>query len=204
MSKKEKIIKMLNEGKTYQTIRLELGVAISTIAYHAKQIGKKAKGPVRGSYDWTEVQKLYDTGLCLIELHMQTGISKSSISHAVKMGRLKIDRMRKCKENSFVPNESIFIQNCPYTSNMIKNRIKKDSLLPYKCHIDSCTLSVENPVWNGEPIVLHLDHINGMNSDNRLCNLRWLCPNCHSQTSTYCGRNIKNVAANTGLEPVTR
>ncbi|KKM73984.1 hypothetical protein LCGC14_1404920 [marine sediment metagenome] len=43
--------------------------------------------------------------------------------------------------------------------------------------------------WNGEKLVLHLDHINGNRDDNRLENLRWLCPNCHSQTPTYCGRN---------------
>lgn len=39
--------------------------------------------------------------------------------------------------------------------------------------------------WRGKPLVLHLDHINGINNDNRLVNLRILCPNCHSQTPTY-------------------
>jgi 5-methylcytosine-specific restriction endonuclease McrA len=38
------------------------------------------------------------------------------------------------------------------------------------------------------PLVLHIDHINGINNDNRLSNLRLLCPNCHSQTATYCNR----------------
>jgi hypothetical protein len=46
--------------------------------------------------------------------------------------------------------------------------------------------------WRDQPISLHVDHINGENRDNRLENLRWLCPNCHSQTPTYCGRNGKN------------
>jgi HNH endonuclease len=44
--------------------------------------------------------------------------------------------------------------------------------------------------WNGAPIPLELDHVNGDRSDNRLENLRLLCPNCHAQTPTYRGRNI--------------
>ena len=44
-------------------------------------------------------------------------------------------------------------------------------------------------VWNGLSLVLHLDHINGDSNDHRLENLRFLCPNCHSQTPTYSGRN---------------
>jgi hypothetical protein len=44
--------------------------------------------------------------------------------------------------------------------------------------------------WNGLPIPLELDHINGRSSDNRIENLRILCPNCHAQTPTYRGKNI--------------
>lgn len=45
--------------------------------------------------------------------------------------------------------------------------------------------------WCNEPIVLHLDHINGDHFDHRIENLRLLCPNCHSQTDTYCAKNKK-------------
>jgi hypothetical protein len=47
--------------------------------------------------------------------------------------------------------------------------------------------------WRGLPMPLELDHVNGDKLDNRLCNLRILCPNCHSQTDTYKCKNIKGL-----------
>jgi 5-methylcytosine-specific restriction endonuclease McrA len=65
----------------------------------------------------------------------------------------------------------------------VRRTILKENLLEYKCKI--CNIYE----WNNNTLSLHLDHINGINSDHRLENLRWLCPNCHSQTGTYTGKN---------------
>ncbi len=54
---------------------------------------------------------------------------------------------------------------------------------------DVCVECGNEGEWNNKPIILELDHINGDRFDNRLKNLRILCPNCHSQTPTFRGRN---------------
>ena len=78
------------------------------------------------------------------------------------------------------------VKNSSYTNFFrLKKRIINENLIEYKCSI----CGIEN--WNNKPIVLQLDHINGNNRDNRIENLRFLCPNCHSQTETFCKKNKK-------------
>ena len=47
--------------------------------------------------------------------------------------------------------------------------------------------------WQGQDLSLQLDHINGVNNDHRVKNLRFLCPNCYSQTDTYGGKNVGSI-----------
>lgn len=84
-----------------------------------------------------------------------------------------------------VTSEMLFRSNCKHNRNVLRRYIIKNELIPYKCSI--CGLTT----WNNKTISLELDHINGINNDNRLENLRFLCPNCHSQTTTYGSRNSK-------------
>lgn len=66
----------------------------------------------------------------------------------------------------------------------LKEFILKNELLKNECAV--CSLG---PTWNDKPLSLQLDHINGNHYDNRLENLRMICPNCHTQTDTFTGKN---------------
>lgn len=82
------------------------------------------------------------------------------------------------------PLDEILIEESKFkTSSWLRKRLIKEGFLIEKCQ--SCGLG---NVWNDKPIVLQLDHVNGVKTDNRLDNLRLLCPNCHSQTETWGNR----------------
>ena len=70
-----------------------------------------------------------------------------------------------------------------YQTLKLKKRLLKENILENKCVICGIT------EWNKKPISLQLDHIDGNGHNHKLENLRLICPNCHSQTDTYCGKN---------------
>jgi Zn finger protein HypA/HybF involved in hydrogenase expression len=81
----------------------------------------------------------------------------------------------------------ILVENSQYTGRALLIR----KLLSLGLLINKCNKCGLDPIWREKPLALQLDHINGVNNDNRIENLRMLCPNCHSQTSTFTGRNKK-------------
>lgn len=99
------------------------------------------------------------------------------ISHFTGQGHLKNKTHNWAKVR---PLSEILATGVYYSSHKLKERLVKGGYKKYQC--DICGISQ----WNASKISLHLDHINGINTDNRLENLRILCPNCHSQTDTYC------------------
>lgn len=84
------------------------------------------------------------------------------------------------------PIETILVENSTYGNiTRLKIRLVNEDILKYEC--DECD---NNGYWGGKNLTLQLDHKNGINNDHRIENLRFLCPNCHSQTDTFAGKNI--------------
>jgi len=74
----------------------------------------------------------------------------------------------------------------------ISNRSRiKPRLVAAGLLANACALCGQRPRWKRKPLVLILDHINGVPDDYRAENLRLLCPNCNSQQATFSGRNAK-------------
>lgn len=107
-----------------------------------------------------------------------TGLTKQS---SPVMAKISAKRTR--------PDAEVFVDRSPETNG--RRIVRRLRALGWEYACLECGLAE----WRGRPLVLHLDHINGVSDDNRLENLRLLCPNCHSQTETYCGRNRNRATA---------
>jgi 5-methylcytosine-specific restriction endonuclease McrA len=135
-------------------------------------------------YNWEEVQEYYDLGYSRKECIAHFGMASSCWHNAVKRKCL----LPKQFGNKIIPLDELSTDNRKTARDTIKSRLIKNGIWVNKCHNEKCNII---DTWLDKPISLQLDHKNGNSNDNRMENLWLLCPNCHSQTQTYGGRNIK-------------
>jgi len=168
---------------------------------------KNKKTRKRTSVIWTilkkDLQKILDSSYSIKGVLSMLGYNPVSGNHRTLNERIKIENLSLKKFNlnkkkwreehmkninilSKYRNEDVFIENSKYCRGSLKMRIIKQNLLKYVC--GKCGNS---GIHNGRDLSLQLDHLNGISDDNRIENLRFLCPNCHSQTATYSGKKNK-------------
>lgn len=120
----------------------------------------------------------------MAEVIRRLGLNKSSstyttIKKELKYHNIKTNFKNRSRSTIRYKNQEIFCENSTYDRTTLRNKIIKELILEYKC--SDCGIID----WNGKKLSLQLDHINGVSNDNRMENLRFLCPNCHSQTKTW-------------------
>ena len=124
------------------------------------------------------------------------GGNYKTLTNRLKHEGLSWDKFRENKLTGLIARRSkihkktsdILCENSNHSRHNLKQRLVKENLLEYKCC--ECGLTDQ---WNGKKIILQIDHKNGVGDDNRLENLRFMCPNCHSQTDTFAGKRHRKL-----------
>ena len=138
----------------------------------------------RRRYDWVEIQSPYNGGASYRQCKAKFGFHAAAWSKAVRRGDIKPRNSAKTLLEVLSSRSSRWLN---------KAKLLRERYLRDRC--EQCGICE----WRGERLVSQIDHVNGVKDDWRMENLRMLCPNCHSQTETFSGRNLKRVAqARTG------
>jgi hypothetical protein len=179
MNTRERVRELLESGMSCAEIGRALGLSKSTVSYHKRRVGQPMRTECNRRYDWAEVQAYYDQGRTVRQCVAHFGFSAKSWFDAVNRGAV-VPRPQA------LPLDALLIKGRRCRRN-IKLRLIAAGIKRSEC--EECGISE----WRDGPLSLELHHRNGQKHDNRLENLALLCPNCHSQTDTWGGKNAAAV-----------
>jgi predicted DNA-binding protein YlxM (UPF0122 family) len=169
------VSRMLAEGRSRGEITAALSLSKSTVSYHARRLGHPVDERGARRYDWAAVQDFYNDGHSVAECVAHFGFSRQTWSAAVQRGAI-------VTRDWVLPLDRLLVADTYRSRNNLKNRLIRAGIKQNRC--EECGLSQ----WRGHRLSIALHHVNGDGRDNRLENLKFLCPNCHSQTENFSGR----------------
>lgn len=173
-------------GAGHRQVRQMVGCSGATVSYHARKLGlAKAARP---SYDWRAVQVMIDQGRSLNSIRAEVGFSKAAQTNAVKRGVIHLPKLPSQMSLDELLTLTSGRRTAPHERKLIRRAMIKDGIANV---CSGCGLST----WRGKHLTLEVDHIDGNPRRNEVGNLRLLCPNCHSTTDTWRGRNARKTAA---------
>lgn len=171
---RERVRELRAAGLSLNVIARTLGVSKSTVVYHLRRAGERPDDRFNRRYDWKEVQAYYDQGHSVAECRQRFGFSNETWHAARQRGAI-------VSRPAAMPLEQLLSGVRKRTH--LKTRLLALGVKENRCEV--CGLEQ----WRGRPLSMALHHVNGDGDDNRLENLQMLCPNCHSQTENFAGRN---------------
>lgn len=142
-------------------------------------------------YTTEELQSILNNSSSIKDFGQKIGYTSVSGATSKQLKKLidelKLQKNFKDRVSIQRNPENIFVQNSTASQKVLRNYYFSGEYTPYICSICG-----QKPEWQGKSLTLILDHINGDNKDDRLENLRWVCPNCNQQLDTTGAKNRKN------------
>ena len=180
----EEVRRLLREGLSQAEVARLTGRSKSTVSWHARRLDQPIDERCARRYDWAEIQAYYDAGHSITDCQLRFGFSRQSWHQAQQRGKVR------ARPHGMPVDELLA---APRDRHHVKRRLLNAGLKENRC--ERCGIDE----WLGRPLSMALHHVNGDGSDNRLENLQMLCPNCHSQTENFAGRNrARRAVANGG------
>jgi hypothetical protein len=178
----EEVRRLLREGRSQAEVARLTGRSKSTVSWHARRLDRPIDERCARRYDWTAIQAYYDAGNSVRDCQLEFGFSRQTWHEAQRRGKVHA-RPRGMPVDELLASSR--------DRHHVKRRLLSAGLKQNRC--ERC--GIEG--WLGAPLSMALHHVNGDGSDNRFENLQMLCPNCHSQTPNFAGRN-RRPARNAG------
>ena len=203
---KETLKSLIEENLTTSKMAKRLGLSQTTVIYWLKKFGLKTKHTSkRSSVVWTtskeEFAKIVQESSSIAEILRSLGYKKHlnsalyrPVKQRIKENGLDISHIqlghnsnqgrsfpKHTKESYLGRMKSGTLQK------VSRDTIRRLNIIPN----ETCAICHLGRMWNNIPLILQLDHIDGDPKNNDPDNLRFICPNCHTQTDNFCIGNRK-------------